>query len=451
MEIKGDFLGFSFADVRSESLGIVRTSDGDRYSEELQPEIRDITVEVPGMNGNYYFGSTYGPRELSISFAFDSMTEEQFRKMRATFSKGKIGELIFDERPYKAYMAKISTPIELKYICFDEAARTEGGVQEGKGLRVIDRTTTKTSTVSDASEGLTVTLDETTYRTFFPNDGTNTFIYRNSVWYLIEEEAEVVLENYGINATISTEEENISFKIINSSVTNIVRESITPYITQPGTQRIYKGDGNIIFTCYYPFAKSVFKSLPSNEICPNVNEWAASSGMLSYADRVNQSIDVPTINIEDVTVQLYNPGDVETSCRIYFPFEGNHTISVNDVPQYGYENILIEYWDTLLDINEPQHCIQIKNLIRKGADEGFMINTETGIIEGIQSMTYERTLENEEEEVNIIYITSGNIYNEYMTLGHFFKIEPNMQPTTSFLRIVGGSDNVQVSYNYLYL
>ena len=206
MEIKGDFLGFSFADVRSESLGIVRTSDGDRYSEELQPEIRDITVEVPGMNGNYYFGSTYGPRELSISFAFDSMTEEQFRKMRATFSKGKIGELIFDERPYKAYMAKIATPIELKYICFDEAARTEGGVQEGKGLRVIDRTTTKTSTVSDASEGLTVTLDETTYRTFFPNDGTNTFIYRNSVWYLIEEEAEVVLENYGINATIYGQE-----------------------------------------------------------------------------------------------------------------------------------------------------------------------------------------------------------------------------------------------------
>ena len=165
--------------------------------------------------------------------------------------------------------------------------------------------------------------------------------------------------------------------------------------------------------------------------------------MLSNADYTNYSIDIPTININDTIVQLYNPGDVETSCRIYFPFEAAHTINVDEVPQYGYENILIEYWDTLLDVNEPQHCIQIKNLIRKGDDEGFMINTETGIIEGVASNSITST--------GTIYITSGNIYNEYMTSGHFFKIEPNMQPTSAFLKITGGSDNVQVSYNYLYL
>lgn len=391
MEIKGDFLGFSFAGVRSESLGIVRTSDGDRYSEELQPEIRDITVEVPGMNGNYYFGSTYGPRELSISFAFDSMTEEQFRKMRATFGKGKIGNLIFDERPYKAYMAKIAAPIELDYICFDEQIKVVVGEEVGDeryGVRKVEETVSETIIDEETSEETTIERIER------------------------------------------------------------VPERIYPYETLPGTRRIYKGEGKIGFICYYPFAKSVFKVLPTSETYTNVDEWSASSGMLSNVDYTNYSIDIPTININDTIVQLYNPGDVETSCRIYFPFEAAHTIDVDEVPQYGYENILIEYWDTLLDNSNPQHCIQIKNLIRKGDDEGFMINTETGIIEGVQTMTYEIV---SPTETNTIYVTSGNIYNEYMTSGHFFKIEPNIQPTSAFLRVTGGSDNIQVSYNYLYL
>lgn len=137
MEIKGDFLGFSFAGVRSEDLGIVRTSDGDYYEENLHSEIKDITAEIPGMNGEYFFGSTYGTKTHSISFAFDSMTEEQFRTLRKTFGRRNVGELIFDERPYKKYIAKIESPIELSYVCFDEPYTTIGGPRDG--VRVVDR------------------------------------------------------------------------------------------------------------------------------------------------------------------------------------------------------------------------------------------------------------------------------------------------------------------------
>ena len=35
--LKGDFIGFSFNEHRSESLGIVRVSDGSRYNEDLVP------------------------------------------------------------------------------------------------------------------------------------------------------------------------------------------------------------------------------------------------------------------------------------------------------------------------------------------------------------------------------------------------------------------------------
>lgn len=131
MEIKGDFLGFEFAGVRSESLGFNRVSGGDRYDEDLQPDIKDITAEVPGMDGEYYFGSTFGTRTFDIDIAFDSMTEYQFRRMRQIFGRKNQGELIFDERPYKKYIAKIESPIQLSYICFDEPKYTWEKVQTG--------------------------------------------------------------------------------------------------------------------------------------------------------------------------------------------------------------------------------------------------------------------------------------------------------------------------------
>ena len=119
----GDFLGFTFGEYTSSGLGITRVSGGDRYEEELQPEIKDRTAEVPGLNGEYYFGSDYGPRTFDLELAFDSLTETQFRKLRAVFGTKDIKRLIFDERPYKYYMVKLASPIELSYVCFDEPKR----------------------------------------------------------------------------------------------------------------------------------------------------------------------------------------------------------------------------------------------------------------------------------------------------------------------------------------
>lgn len=117
----GDFTGFTFGDKHSyDDLGITRVSDGSRYNEELFPEIKDLTAEVPGLNGEYYFGSNYGTRSFTIDFAFDSLTEEQFRQLRTVFGTKETRKLIFDERPYKYYLAKIESPIELSFVCFDE-------------------------------------------------------------------------------------------------------------------------------------------------------------------------------------------------------------------------------------------------------------------------------------------------------------------------------------------
>lgn len=114
-----DFLGFRFAGVHfypyatdaevanKSAVRILRTSDNGRYQDELLPQSQDVAVTTPGGDGTYYFGTNYVQKSWNISFAFDNLTEEDIRLMRQTFAKrDALFPLIFDEAPYKFWMAK---------------------------------------------------------------------------------------------------------------------------------------------------------------------------------------------------------------------------------------------------------------------------------------------------------------------------------------------------------
>lgn len=135
MGIKGDFTGFTFDGVHSSQLGITRVSGGDRYEVRLFAEMNDMTGEVPGLDGNYFFGSNFGTNTMTLQIAYDSMTEIQLRRIRQLFSTKKICSLVFDETPYKRYLVKAASPIELNYVCFDEPLKI--GQEYGTGVRRI--------------------------------------------------------------------------------------------------------------------------------------------------------------------------------------------------------------------------------------------------------------------------------------------------------------------------
>ena len=254
--MRGDFTGFQFGNYHTKDLGIVRVSGGDRYEEQLHPEIKDITAEVPGMDGQYFFGSTYGTKTFDLELAFDSLTEVQFRQLRQAFGTRKIEKLIFDEEPYKYYLAKLESPIELSYVCFDEPKRRIVGTEENDkryGVRVVNRI--------PITE---VIVDEDT-----------------------QEEIEVETGEYELQY-----------------------QRIYPYEQLEGTQCIYKGEGKITLICNYPFAKSAYKQLPQGK---ESEDWAVSSGILSADDY--QQFD--TYN--NGTIKVYNPGDLATGFRLYLP------------------------------------------------------------------------------------------------------------------------------------
>lgn len=309
--LKGDFIGFSFNEHRSESLGIVRVSDGSRYNEDLVPTTQDKTVQVPGGDGFYYFGSDYTQRQFSINIAFDELTEKQFRELQQVFGTKELGKLIFDERPYKYYMVKSSKP-QLKYICF------------GK-------------------------------------DG----------------------------------------------------------------ERIYKGEGTLTFTAYYPFAKSVFKFLEKEieketgkevyvlrKTYSNIEEWAEASGMKAQGalDKVPKN---PTEGVYPISV--YNAGDLEADFILKFNGAPNSAMNIELSQQ---------------NVAGKKGFLNLKKFDLKGTDTGFQINTKTNLIEGFNTKGL-----------------TGILYNENIIQGDFFKIPLREE---GYRISVTGATPIEIVYDYIY-
>ena len=126
-----DFCGFTFNGVHTSDLNIKRVSNGSRYNENLSAAFQDKMAQIEGGDGSLFWDSYYTNKPFSIQIAFDSVTETQLRRLRQVFCAKAMGEFIFDELPFKAYTAKVQTPPQLQYICFDD--NTGNRVYKGEG------------------------------------------------------------------------------------------------------------------------------------------------------------------------------------------------------------------------------------------------------------------------------------------------------------------------------
>lgn len=127
-----DFRGFRFGNIHSKDLHLEVVSSGSRYDKNLLPEPTDYKMEIPGSNGNYYWGQTFSTREFTINIAFDSIDEQTWRRMAQLFSTDKLQDLVFDENPYKTYRAKLKSAPNLTYVCFKDR-ETQQRIYKGEG------------------------------------------------------------------------------------------------------------------------------------------------------------------------------------------------------------------------------------------------------------------------------------------------------------------------------
>lgn len=327
-----DFIGFTFNGRHSSDLGITRTSEGSRYSEDLLPTIEDKTVPVPGGDGVYYFGSYYRQKIFNISIAFDKLTEKQFRQLKSHFGDKQLGDLIFDEAPYKVYKVKVSGAPNLKYICFDEYEyKTNTGTGTGTGT-----------------------------------------------------------------------EDVVEIK-----------------------KRVYKGEGTIQFVAFSPFARSRYKTLKDfvDADFPNKSEWAESSGMPEDFDFTPQPKNATDNNgksyIQGYELPYCNPGDMETDFTIKINFQEErkseeeiiYIINISKIELYS----IINTAGTADRSEELVFSAPIESKMNSYGtyDDAILIDSKLNIIQGLKGKEL-----------------TGNIYNEYITNGTFFKL-PQFYPDPS--------------------
>lgn len=116
-----DFIGFTYNGYHSiRDLHIYRTSNGSRYDENLTATMTDKTADVPGGDGQYYFGTQFKNRTFNVPYAFDELSEEGLALLKKVFRGDGIHELIFDETPYKVWSAKVTGTASIKHLCFEE-------------------------------------------------------------------------------------------------------------------------------------------------------------------------------------------------------------------------------------------------------------------------------------------------------------------------------------------
>ena len=131
-----DFRGFRFGKVHTSDLQLEVVSTSDRYEPRILPAPTDTVVDVPGGDGQYYFGSVYKNREITCNLAFDNVSEQIYRKIRQLFATDKLQDLVFDEEPYKTWRAKIKSKPEFKSLCFTDKETGER-VYKGTGKLVF--------------------------------------------------------------------------------------------------------------------------------------------------------------------------------------------------------------------------------------------------------------------------------------------------------------------------
>ena len=333
-EFKSDYIGFTYNGIHSSELGIVRISSGSRFEENLLPTMQDKTVQVPGGDGTYYFGSYYTQKPLNIPFAFDNLSEEQFERLRVHFGDKRIHDLVFDERPYKAYRAKVTGTATIKYIPFNEG---EGRERVYKGEGSIQFTCYDPYAICRKK-------------------------YLDEYFYFVE-------------ADFDQEE--------------------TVYVIKDNEYVIY--DKSMGFDQDLIYYKKSFYG--------NKNEWAAASGLLESKGEY----DTLRQDNEKWIIDLYNPGAKESDCMI-----------------------------TLKTGEGVGYYLSLDN------GDGITLEWDEGI---------KKTLLLDSKRNLLLDANTGEIYNEYVVEGDFFKI-PLGQSKLTVKKLGADSmndDDVMVEYDYYYL
>lgn len=362
-----DYIGFTFNGVHSSSLGIVRTSEGSRFNENLLPTIQDKTVQVPGGDGMYHFGGYYTQKQFNISYAFDALTEEQLAEIKRIFGDKKIHELIFDEAPYKKYYAKVTGSASIKHIPFAEGAtnrvyKGEGSIQftaydpYGYSVKKYLKEYTRRRNIIPRTQ-IDLSSQKLPFR-FNNIEPFNPELYQNYI-------------------PIYNDSENVEIKGMDGD------EDYFYFILNNEAHFIISVDGKETYLIEYTGTETAltFQTDYEEEV-PNLQEWKDAAGLLDTQEDYDK--------LNGNKIKLYNPGVKETDFILSLKFK----------------NGLIPAGQVYISVDgATQGQMALKAITPQKEDDEIRINSKLNLIEGYKNGK-----------------KTGTVYNKFIAAGTFFKI-----------------------------
>lgn len=330
-----DFIGFTYNGKHSiKDLHIYRTSNGDRYEENLVPNLKEKTASVEGMTGLYYFGTQVEQKQINIPFAFDNLSETQLNDLKRVFNGDGIHPLILDEEPYKVYMAKVTGSNTVKHLCFENEGQRE---YRGEGTLQFTcyypyaRSRHDDEMPTKGKEVLTFTVEYDKNGNICQNT-----MPENLLVGIVSSSDEVTVNDIPEN-WVEVDSEKISDTDPNTDYWKINTITIKPSETgEPSSKKTVETftiDGHSYsYTnkgCFETVNDSCGKILNHYSIVdfPNKYQWFQASRLPLHAlDNINHG-DLPTTFSVDITNNNYDPDEPKS---ISFGVKANNTVTVPD-------------------------------------------------------------------------------------------------------------------------
>lgn len=423
MAIKGDFISFTYNGVHSTELGVMRVTSSNRYTDALLPTIQDKTVQVPGGNGTYFFGSYYTQRPITINVAFDEVTEDQIRLMRKIFGDQLSHELVFDDEPYKVYYAKSTGTPQLQYVPFSSPR-----VYKGEGTftftcyepfahclnqyKYLDKYTAWSYKSNSFRQGYYNSNNNGEY-----TNSQNIICFKDSLIFWGSPEKEYVIKtnlpyyniafyNYKSSDGSMVWKENSGWRSSNQTFTTpALAEGYNGLKMRVMLAKTNSFTSNVPETFVNDLGFFVLHAITQSPYYwyNNKDEWNLSAGLLEEKGTYD------TFNASGFTngFKLYNPGDVETDFKLIVDFKANLT-GIKVATAFDSEAL-----DSTLNI-------KVDN-VKNTSDKFLLFDSKTNIIYGLKS-----------KNVNA---KTGSVYNDWIKSGQWFKIPKNSNTQYGFYLI----------------
>ena len=150
------------------------------------------------------------------------------------------------------------------------------------------------------------------------------------------------------------------------------------------TGLVYKGEGSLTFTAYYPYARCEHKYYAQFE---TIHQWKAASGLKETKGNLDFWYNTDNMGWK---IPTYNPGDLEADYKLYFPYDEEKKI-------FGLLNVSVN--GTILGFGSTFARLDEK-------DAHICVDSHANLVYGVDAN----------------FNQTGTLYNKFLTSGEFVKI-----------------------------